>query len=81
MMLFPAVLINFPNSKVCLIGEWSIVHMQKRARWRLHATSKGNLPTSLPALHKTCIGKIRGNRILLLQQVSVDAIVFKPKPK
>ena len=24
MMLFPAVLINFPNSKVCLIGEWSI---------------------------------------------------------
>ncbi len=24
MMLFPAVLINFPNSEVCLIGEWSI---------------------------------------------------------
>ena len=24
MMLFPAVLMNFPNSKVCLIGEWSI---------------------------------------------------------
>ena len=24
MMLFPAVLIDFPNSKVCLIGEWSI---------------------------------------------------------
>ena len=24
-MLFPAVLMNFPNSKVCLIGEWSIV--------------------------------------------------------
>ncbi len=23
-MLFPAVLINFSNSKVCLIGEWSI---------------------------------------------------------
>ncbi len=23
MMLFPAVLMNFPNSKVCLIGEWS----------------------------------------------------------
>ena len=23
-MLFPAVLMNFPNSKVCLIGEWSI---------------------------------------------------------
>ena len=23
-MLFPAVLIDFPNSKVCLIGEWSI---------------------------------------------------------
>jgi hypothetical protein len=23
-MLFPAVLINFPNSEVCLIGEWSI---------------------------------------------------------
>ena len=23
-MLFPAVLIYFPNSKVCLIGEWSI---------------------------------------------------------
>ena len=22
-MLFPAVLIDFPNSKVCLIGEWS----------------------------------------------------------
>ena len=24
MMLFPAVLMNFSNSKVCLIGEWSI---------------------------------------------------------
>ena len=24
MMLFPAVLMNFPNSKVCVIGEWSI---------------------------------------------------------
>ncbi len=24
MMLFPAVLMNLPNSKVCLIGEWSI---------------------------------------------------------
>ena len=24
MMLFPSVLINFPNSEVCLIGEWSI---------------------------------------------------------
>ena len=24
-MLVPAVLINFPSSKVCLIGEWSIV--------------------------------------------------------
>ena len=24
MMLFPAVLMNFPNSKVCLIGESSI---------------------------------------------------------
>ena len=24
-MLFPAVLIDFPNSNVCLIGEWSIV--------------------------------------------------------
>ena len=24
MMLFPAVLMNFPNLKVCLIGEWSI---------------------------------------------------------
>ncbi len=24
MMLFPAVLMNFPNSKICLIGEWSI---------------------------------------------------------
>ena len=23
-MLFPAVLIDFPNAKVCLIGEWSI---------------------------------------------------------
>ena len=23
-MLFPAVRMNFPNSKVCLIGEWSI---------------------------------------------------------
>ncbi len=31
MMLFPAVLmisnLNFPNSKVCLIGEWSIVFL------------------------------------------------------
>ena len=24
MMLFPAVLIDFPNSNVCLIGEWSM---------------------------------------------------------
>ncbi len=24
MMLFPAVLMNFPDSKVFLIGEWSI---------------------------------------------------------
>ncbi len=24
MMLFPAVLMNFPNSEVCLIGEWLI---------------------------------------------------------
>ena len=23
-LLFPAVLMDFPNSKVCLIGEWSI---------------------------------------------------------
>ena len=28
-MLFPAVLMNFPNSKVCLIGEWSIDHNEK----------------------------------------------------
>ncbi len=25
-MLFPAVLMNLPNSEVCLIGEWSIWH-------------------------------------------------------
>ena len=25
-MLFPAVLIDFSNLKVCLIGEWSIVN-------------------------------------------------------
>ncbi len=25
MMLFPAVLMNVPNSEVCLIGEWSII--------------------------------------------------------
>ncbi len=25
MMLFPAVLLNFPNSEVCLIEEWSII--------------------------------------------------------
>ncbi len=29
-MLFPAVLMNFPNSKVCLIGEWSIDRGGKR---------------------------------------------------
>ncbi len=27
-MLFPAVLMNFPNSKVCVIGEWSICAKQ-----------------------------------------------------
>ena len=27
MMLFPAVLTNFPNSKVCLIGEWFIEYL------------------------------------------------------
>ena len=32
MMLFPAVLMNFPNSEVCLIGQWSITHgMQQGA--------------------------------------------------
>ncbi len=25
---FPAVLMNFPNSEVCLIGEWSIQDLQ-----------------------------------------------------
>ena len=24
-MLFPVVQMNFPNSNVCLIGEWSII--------------------------------------------------------
>ncbi len=28
MMLFPAVLMNFPNSEVCLIGEWSITQLK-----------------------------------------------------
>ena len=27
-VLFPTVLINFPNSKVCLIGKWSINETQ-----------------------------------------------------
>ncbi len=28
-MLFPAVLMNFPNSKVFLIGEWSISRLKQ----------------------------------------------------
>ena len=28
MMLFPAVLMNFPNSEVFLIGEWPILHLR-----------------------------------------------------
>ena len=31
MMLFPAVLMNFPNSEVCLIGEWSISREKKHS--------------------------------------------------
>ena len=29
---FPAVLMNFPNSKVCLIGEWSIVLVESEIK-------------------------------------------------
>ena len=35
-MLFPAVLINIPNSKVCLKGEWSIeisVYIRTNINW------------------------------------------------
>ena len=28
-MLFPAVLIDFPNSQVCLIGEWPNISVQE----------------------------------------------------
>ena len=42
MMLFPAMLMNFPNSKVCLIGEWSI-------GWRQ------TLTTSPPNLIRLCL--------------------------
>ena len=34
MMLFPAVLMNSPNSEVCLIGEWSIGHINEVVVWR-----------------------------------------------
>ena len=34
-MLFAVVLIDFPNSKVCLIGEWSIVHGEYQL-WKHH---------------------------------------------
>ena len=35
MMLFPAVLMNFPNSKVCLIGERSIVSDSNVSRYKV----------------------------------------------
>ncbi len=34
MMLFPAVLMNFPNLEVCLIGKWSIVKRYKQRQLR-----------------------------------------------
>ena len=33
-MLFPAVLIDFPNSKVCLMGEWSIPEYFREVLWK-----------------------------------------------
>ena len=52
MMLFPAVLMNFPNSKVCLIGEWSIVARIICNKSRLAALHAGIVltpPLSQPA--------------------------------
>ena len=39
MMLIPAVLMNFPNSKVCLIGEWSIVNLGRTAETNVDSCS------------------------------------------
>ena len=44
-MLFPAVLMNFPNSKVGLIGEWSIIIAYLR-QGKLARTHKGHMISS-----------------------------------
>ncbi len=41
-MLFPPVLMNFPNSKVCLIGEWSIACNSESA-----IATSGSIPRKL----------------------------------
>ncbi len=43
MMLFPAVLMNFPNSKVCLIGEWSIHLRTDKLQYLKRETDKEKL--------------------------------------
>ncbi len=40
MMLFPAVLMNFPNSEVCLIGEWSIAFGATKVRYKCQTRPK-----------------------------------------
>ena len=49
-MLFPAVLMNFPNSKVCLIGEWSISVNTEIPEWSAY---RSWLPLTKKTKYKT----------------------------
>ena len=46
-MLFPAVLMNFPNSKVCLIGEWSIPCDRDKLHMHSNDISHNMIPQSI----------------------------------
>ena len=51
-MLFLAVLIDFSNSKVCLIGEWSIVHGTGIASMRKKAIIEFNVVRTVDSAQK-----------------------------
>ncbi len=55
-MLFPAVLMNFPNSKVSLIGEWSIALYSMQCKLtkqeqRLETSRKSNMASGMSSVN------------------------------
>ena len=63
MMLFPAVLMNFTNLKVCLIGEWSImdwhaIEVLEEQTCGVSREPKFKPKLSIPTLRRTPLVKL-----------------------